>query len=106
MDQINLHKVDANLKSWAKTTNNFNLLGRLVAVASDAHAADVCYHHQCYVRLRDFARAVERRYSAGPSPPPFDALLIGAQFIALIEHSDTTIFKLSELRKMYQMLSL
>jgi len=44
-DQANLHKVvtdavDANQKSRAKTKQNLQLLGRLVAVASDAHAAD------------------------------------------------------------------
>ena len=57
-----LHKVvtnvvDANLKIWAKTNNNFHLLGRLVAIASDAHAAGVYYHHYWYVRLRDSATA-------------------------------------------------
>ena len=108
VDQANMHKVetdgvDANLKSWAKTNKNFHLLGRLVAKASDAHAADAYYHHQCYVRLRDSANAAERRDFVGPAPPPFDPLIC-AQIIALIEHSDITSFKLSELREMYQKL--
>jgi hypothetical protein len=106
--QSKLHKavtdvVDANLKSWAKTNKNFNLLGRLVAVASDAHAADAYYHHQCYIHLRDSARAAERRQLVGETPPPFDPIIC-AQIVALIEHSDTTLFKLSELREMYQKL--
>ena len=104
--QAKLHKVvtdvvDANLKSWAKTNKTLNLLGRLVAVASDAHAADAYYHHQCYVHLRDSAHAAERRDLVGPAPPPFDPIIC-AQIITLIEHSDTTLFKLSELREMYQ----
>ena len=108
MPKANLHKVktdvvDANLKSWAKPNKNFNLLGRLVAVASDAHAADAHYHHQCYVRLRDSARAAEQRKLVGPAPPPFDPIIC-AQIVALIEHSETTLFKLSELREMYQIL--
>uniref|UniRef100_UPI00358EAE2A uncharacterized protein n=1 Tax=Myxine glutinosa TaxID=7769 RepID=UPI00358EAE2A len=105
---VNLHKVvtdvvDANLKRWAKTNENFQLLGRLVAVAADALAADTYYHHQCYVRLRDSARAAERRESVGPVPPPFDPIIC-AQIVALIENADTTSFKLSELREMYQKL--
>ena len=105
-ERTNLHKVltdavDANLKSWAKTSKNFDLLGRLVAAASDAHAADVYYHHTCYVRLRDSARATERQESVGTAPPPFDPIIC-AQIVALIEHSETTLFKLSELREMYR----
>ena len=108
VDQSNLHKVvtnvvDANLKSWAKTNTNFQLLGRLVAKASDAHAADAYYHLPCYVRLRDSAAAVEQSNLVGPAPPPFDTIIC-AQIIALIEHSDTTSFKLSELREMYRKL--
>lgn len=108
VEQSNLHKVvtnvvDANLKRWAKTNKNFRLLGRLVATASDAHAADAYYHHHCYVRLRNSAAAAERSDLVGPAPPPFDTIIC-AQIIALIEHSDTTSFKLSELREMYQKL--
>jgi hypothetical protein len=108
VNQANLHKVlteviDANLKSWAKTKKNFHLLGRLVAIASDAHAADTYYHHTCYVRLRDSAAAAEQHDLVGPTPPPFDTIIC-AQIIALIEHSDTTLFKLSELCEMYQKL--
>ena len=107
-DQANLHNVvtdvvDANLKSWAKTNKNFSLLGRLVANVADAHAAGTYYHHKCYVRLRDSARATERRELTGPVPPPFDPIIC-AQIVAMIEHSDTTSFKLSELREMYQKL--
>lgn len=107
-DKVNLHKVvtdvvDTNLKTWARTNNNFNLLGRLVSVAADSHAADAYYHHPCYVRLRDTARASERREEADPTPPPFDPIIC-AQIVALIEHSDTTTFKLSELCDMYRSL--
>ena len=105
-DQTNLHKVetdavDANMKRWAKTNKNFPLLGRLTTAASDLHAADICYHHQCYVRLRDSANASERQESAGPTHPPFNPIIC-AQIVASIEHSETTVFKLSELREMYQ----
>ncbi|KAL8558995.1 hypothetical protein ACOMHN_039751 [Nucella lapillus] len=108
VEQSNLHKVvtnvvDANLKRWAKTNKNFQLLGRLVTTASDAHAADAYYHHRCYVLLRDSAASAERSDFVGPAPPPFDTIIC-AQIIALIEHSDTTSFKLSELREMYQKL--
>ena len=70
-DQQNLSKVktdvaDANMKSWAQTTKNFQLLGKLIAQAADAHAADFYYHGKCYTHLRDLARAEERRASAGP----------------------------------------
>lgn len=107
-DQANLHKVltdvvDANLKNWAEKTRNFDLLGKLVAVASDAHASDAFYHRLCYEHLRDSARAAERRESVGPAPSPFDPMIC-AQMVALIESSDTSIFKLSELRDMYRTL--
>ena len=51
LTDVNLHKVvtdvvDANLKCWAKTNENFQLLGRLVAVAADAHAAETYYHQR------------------------------------------------------------
>ena len=55
------------------------------------------------MRLRDSAGAAERSDLEGSSPPPFDTIVC-AQIIALIEHSDTTSFKLSQLREMYQTL--
>lgn len=104
----NLHKVltlsvDANLKNWAQTCKNFALLGRLTCTASDAHAADIYYHHECYVRLRDSASAVERKKSgdSSPKPPPFDTIVC-AQIIATIENSDQELFKLSDLREYYR----
>ena len=87
----------------AKAYDNFQLLGRLVAAAFEAHAADAYYHHRCYVCLRDFARAAARRELAEPTPQPFDPIIC-AQIVALIEHSDIALFKLSELREMYQKL--
>jgi hypothetical protein len=75
-------------KSWAKTNKNFSLLGRLVANVADAHTAGTYYHRKCYVRLRDSARATERRELTGPVPPPFDPI-ISAQIVAMIEHSSS-----------------
>ncbi|KAL8570748.1 hypothetical protein ACOMHN_006898 [Nucella lapillus] len=43
---------------------------------ADANAADVYYHVQCYLRLRDSARAEDRRATAGPSAPVFNSLAI------------------------------
>ena len=106
-DQSNLRKVatdnvDANLKSWAKSNNNFQLMGKLIAQAADAHAGDIYYHVQCYLHLRDSARAVNRRASTGPAPPQFDPIST-AQIVALVEDSDS-VFKLSALRQMYRTL--
>ena len=104
-DQKNLHKVvtdnvDTNLKNWAKINNNFQLLGKLIAQAADAHAGNTHYHSQCYCQLRDSARA--RKPSAGPSQPPFDPIAT-AQIVALLEDSGS-IFKVSTLRKLYRKL--
>lgn len=107
-DQHDLHRalsdnIDQNLKKWAKTTNNWHLYGRLTA-GSDAHAMDACYHVQCYWRLRDGARAVERRRSSGePMPPPFDPMVI-AQLVAFVDDSRSEVHKLSDLREMYKIM--
>lgn len=106
-NQNNLRKVatdivDGNLKSWAKSNNNFQLIGRLTATAADAHAGDTYYHVQCYLHLRDSARAEHRRASTSPAPPQFDPIAT-AQIVALVEDSDS-VYKLSTLRKMYQTL--
>ena len=55
------------------------------------------------MRLRDAARAAERREMVGPAHPPFDPIIC-AQIVSLIEHSNTRSFKLSEQREMYQKL--
>lgn len=106
-DKTNLRKVatdkvDANLKSWAKLNNNFQLIGKLVAQAADAHAGDTYYHVKCYLRLRDSGRAAQSRASTGPAPPQFDPIAM-AQIIAIVEDSDS-VFKLSSLRHMYRTL--
>ena len=105
-DCHNLHKVatdnvDSNLKSWAKTTKNFQLLGRLIAQAADAHAADTYYHLQCYTQLRNSAQAKKCKASAGPLEPHFNAIAI-AQIVALVEDSEDSVFKLSALRQFYR----
>jgi len=56
-DERNLHKVetdkaDVNLRNWAESSKNFHLLGKLIAQAADAHAADTYYHVTCYTNLR------------------------------------------------------
>ena len=61
-NQSNIRKaasdiVDANLKTWAKLNNNFELLGRLIAPAADVHAGDIYYQITCYLHLRDSSRA-------------------------------------------------
>jgi hypothetical protein len=106
-DQKNLRKaetynVDTNLKTWAQSTKNFILLGKLIAQAADAHAGDTHYHLQCYLHLRDSARAEDRRASAGPPAPHFNSVVI-AQIVALVENSDS-VFKLSALRQLYRTL--
>ena len=99
-DQNNLRKVatdivDANLKSGAQTSNNFQLIGKLIGQAADAHAGDVYYHVQCYLHLRDNARATNRRTSECPAPPQFDPIAT-AQIVAIVEESDS-VYKLSAL---------
>ena len=94
--------VDANLKSWAQTSNNFQLIGTLIGQAADAHAGDVYYHVQCYLHLRDNARATNRRTSECPAPPQFDPIAT-AQIVAIVEESDS-VYKLSALRLMYRTL--
>ena len=106
-DQNNLRKVatdiaDANLKSWAQTSNKFQLIGKLIGQAADAHAGDVYYHVQCYLHLRDNARATNRRTSECPAPPQFDPIAT-AQIVAIVEESDS-VYKLSALRLMYRTL--
>ena len=106
-DQQNLRKVetdiaDANLKSWAETTKNFQLLGKLIVQAADAHAAGFYYHVKCYTHLRDLARAEERKASAHPPIVQFSPLVI-AQIVALVERSQS-VFKLSALRQIYRTL--
>ena len=106
-NQNNLRKVatgivDANLKSWAQTSNNFQLIGKLIGQAADAHAGDVYYHVQCYLHLRDNARATNCRTSECPAPPQFDPIAT-AQIVAIVEESDS-VYKLSALRLMYRTL--
>lgn len=84
-----------NLKSWAQTAKNFQLLGYLITKAADAHAGDISYHVQCYLYLRDSASAEERRGSACTDTTVFNSVII-AQIVALVENSDS-IFKLSAL---------
>ena len=88
---------------WATTTKNYALIGRLT-VSGDAHAANFYYHHDCYTRLRNSANAKERKTIINPPPPPFDPIIC-AQIVAIIENATTTVFKLSELREMYQKLT-
>ena len=71
----------------------------LVATASDAHAMDAYYHFVCYTRLWEAAITANRQESKIHSPP-FDPIIC-AQIVAFIEHSEG-VFKLSELREMYQ----
>ena len=91
--------MDENLKEWAKASKNFALIVILVATASDAHAMDAYYHLVCYTRLREAARIANRQESKIQSPP-FDPIIC-AQIVAFIEYSEG-VFKLSELREMYQ----
>jgi len=95
-------KVYANWKSWAKSNNNFQLIGKLIAQAADAHAGDIHYHAQCYLHLWDSACATNHTASIGSAPPQFDPIAT-AQIVAIVEDSDS-IFKLSALRQMYQTL--
>ena len=85
--------VDTNLKSWAQSTKNFQLLGKLIGHAADAHTGDTYYHLQCYLPLRDSARTEKHRASAGSSTPHFNPIVI-AQIVALFEDS-ASVFKLS-----------
>ena len=106
-DQSKLCKVvtdnlDANLKSWAAANNNFQLLGKLMTQAADDHTGVTYYHVQRYLHLRDSVRAGNHRASTGPAPPKFDTIAT-AQIVTLIEDS-VSVFKLSELRQIYQTL--
>jgi len=50
---------------------------------------DAYYHVQCYLRLRDAARVVERQMSSDEPPATtFDAMVM-AQMVALVEESRT-----------------
>ena len=60
---------------------------------------DAYYHLVCYTRLREAALTANRQESKIHSPP-FDPIIC-AQIVAFIEHSEG-VFKLSELREMYQ----
>ena len=53
-DTTDLHKaitnnVDSKIKSWAQSSKDFKLLGRLVTQASDVHAADMYYYSEWYL---------------------------------------------------------
>ena len=52
-----------------------------------AYAGDTHYHLQCYLHLKDLARAKDCRVSACPSVLTFTSVAI-AQIVALIEASD------------------
>lgn len=102
MRKVATDKVDTNLKKWAQSTKNFQLTGKLIAQAADAHAGDTYYHVKCYLHLRDSARTAGCQTSTGPAPAQFDPI-VTAQIIALVEDSDS-VFKLSALRQMYRTL--
>ena len=85
-------RVDVNLTTWAKSNNNFRLLGKLIRQAADAHAGNTLYHVQCYIHLRDCACASNRLTSTGSVPPQFDPIAT-AQIVALVDDSDS-VFKL------------
>jgi hypothetical protein len=94
-------KVEELLKEWASTTKNWILYSRLTA-CSDTHAMDAYYHIQCYLRLRDSARAVESRSSSvGSTATPFNSM-VNAQLIAFVDDSRTEVVKLSALRELYK----
>ena len=61
------------------------------------------YLTQSYLNLRDSTHAAKQHESAGPAPPPFDAI-VTAEIVALIEDSDSKVYKLSALCKMYRAL--
>ena len=63
MHNVPTNNVDANLKKWAKSANRFQLMGKLVTQAADAHAGDTYYHVKCYLHLRDSARTTVRKES-------------------------------------------
>ena len=63
--------------------------------AADAFAGGTYYHLQCYLHLKELARAEDRRVSAGPSVLTFTSVAI-AQIVALIEVSNS-VFKPSAL---------
>ena len=86
--KVETHNLDSNFKEGADSNRNCQLLGRMTVVASGAHAGDVYYHTQCYLNLRDSARAAKRLNSAGPAPPPFDTI-VTAEIVALIEDCDS-----------------
>ena len=114
-DTKDLHKaltnnVDSKMKSWAESSKNFKLLGRLVTQASDVHAADVYYHTKCYLNLRYEAQVAQHKTSSSiseeastsESRETFDPLTI-AQIVALVEDSDCS-FTISNLRQLYRTL--
>lgn len=78
------------------------LFGRLTAQAADAHAGDTYYNVTCYLRLRDAARAADRRTSTSPTPPQFDPIAC-AQIVAFVEDSQSVV-KLPALREMFRTL--
>jgi hypothetical protein len=105
-EQTDLHKastfnVDSNLRRWATTSSNHDLLSRLTMV-SDAVAADHMYHTKCYMALKRASEAVERA-TFGPAPPTFDAIA-SAQIVVMMESSEDSVFKLSDLRSTYEKL--
>ena len=94
-------KVDEHLKKLVSITTNWILYSRLTA-CSDTHAMDAYYHIQCYVRLRDSARAVESRSSSdGSTATPFNSMVI-AQLIAFVDDFRIEVFKLSAIRELYK----
>ena len=100
-DIDDLHKavtdnIDSNLKCWAESSKDFQLLGRLVTQASDVHAAGVYYHRKCYLKLRYAAQQQGETCKWGET---FDPITI-AQIVALVENSNAS-YTITHLRQLY-----
>ena len=84
-------------------TKNFLLHARLITTASDARAADIFYHTDCYTQLRYAASKVndsEDSTSHGHAPPVFDSM-VTSQLVLYMSESGK-VFKRTHLESLYK----
>ena len=91
-----------HLKDWAVQTKNFLLHARLITTASDAHAADIFYHTDCYTQLRYAASKVNcsADSTSHGHAPVFDPMVTAQLFLYMSESGK--VFKRTHLESLYK----
>ncbi|MES9882214.1 MAG: hypothetical protein ABW185_15180 [Sedimenticola sp.] len=97
--------IDVNLKQWAHTTHNYQLVAKLDgAKEQDLHSMNARYHKGCYTKLYTQARAINthssQQHCSNTQSESLDAIAI-AQLVAYLDAFKDNIHKLSDLVTLY-----